>query len=857
MIIGEAMILIRATDAGFEATVVKDVEKAMLTANKAAKIKAEADVTRATGPLDVLKGKLQSFAGKNPMTSAMKDIETSAGGAEGALGGLATGGIAIAAAAITAFAVKGVADFMSLTAQARQVQRTMGGTAEDASRFAAAFRAVGIDVAAGATAIGRFERTIAATPQKVKDLGIEVARTAKGTVDMRETFLNLSDAIAKTDDPTQRANIAITALGRSGLNMLPILASGRQRVQELFGEADKTHTLFNDKDLQTGKDLSLAFKNIKESITGLFAQAGKVVAPFVLDVIHLVQGIGDLGNKFSWLGTLIKAEFAPLQAFAGLLHGVVTGIEAITGKTHEAAAATEKASAATDDYAGSIDNLTGKSKEEVKAIDTMNAKIDKITGALMAVTSAKTAEKTADEGVATARKKVNDATDKLNELTAKGVVNTTALTSAQAALVTAQDSLAAAQQRVADTSEAITVAQEAQKTAQQAVTDAQQAYDDLVSGRTAAKDMVGHQHDMEKAQLAVRQSTLAQKDAADNLTKVQSSGLATTEELEKAQLALDQANLNLKESQESVGSTQAALTAIQDEGVAGSTRLKAAQQVLDGANKTLEGSTRTLEKANRDHVTALDLVADSAQKVIDKQVLLDKALLPDPAMQKAIVQAKKDIETANHDVKAAVDGVSKAHFDMQKNIEGLDRVLETSNLPDLKAALGYLQQIKATDPGSAAFVQPIIDLLNNKIGALTQLVAAIPVVGGGPKMMHTAPEPVGLGSQGGFTFDPGHESFVGGAQSGGYMSGSFWVGEAGKPEVVSLRPGGGAMVYTAEGARAAGRGSGIGDIHVHIDAQFGPGSNQSDIAAGLRGIAENEVAGTLLRIIDRSRAGAR
>lgn len=849
--IGEAWIRIRPTATGFEAEVMKEVGPAVKAAEKNLSIKPTADTSKATGPLGLLQSKIQSFAGKSPLADSLKSITSSSGEAGGALSSLASGPMVLAVGAITAFAAKGVAEFSKVTAEVRGFQRVVGTTAEESSRFVAAFKAVGIAPEAASMALGRFTRILATNAGALKAHGVAIAKNKDGTTDVKNTFLNLADAVSKSTDTTTKNALVIQAFGRAGLSLLPILNKGRDGINGLFGEADKHGTLFSQKDLDSGKELAAAMRNLKEAISGAFISAGRVVAPFVTDLERIAGDVVDLVHKFPLLAAPLKVAFAPLMAVIQGIHLLASALDAVTGAHNKAAAAAADGADATAALSQEgIDAATAIDKETQAETDHQKA-LESVQTALTAVVSAQKAQDDATSAVRDKTAALADAQKDLSKLLSKGAVDAKAVTSAQRGLESATKSLTMANRDFESSGQGVEDAHQAQLDALDAVTAAEQKLEDLRSGRTAAKDMVGHEHDLEHAQLGVRSATLAQQAAAKKLSDLQMDASSTTDELAAAQLDLDEANLRVTESTENVTKTQDELTRIENEGKEGSQTLADAQTDLDGKQKTLDGSTRDLMAAYLAQQDAADKVVTATQGVAQAQADLNAAQVGDVDFADKVVDARKKVQKADEDLRDARFDLSQKAADLLTAQEKEKTVLEGSR----EAAQELVAKYRAMEeqaPKTKAALDPLIALLTQ------QLVAAPPLPGTAPP---APPAPAAAAKAGRpapsqsmtlaeiLTF-----GVTGGMATGGFKSGSFMTGEQG-PERVTLLSSGGAYITPAHRvATSGGGGGGAQSIAVNITASFGPGSGYDDVMRGMHDVATGVMTESLQRIVAKAAA---
>ena len=182
-----------------------------LKSAKAAFANFKTDVSAATGAMGKFK------AGGNAALSAVKANA----------GNLALAG----GAAIAGFAVKAIGQFQDLALSSGKFADATGLTVEEASRFIEVGGDLGIEAETIQTAIGKMNKTLGASPELFKELGVEVVRTDSGLVDVNATFLNVIDRLNKIKDPALRAQTAAKLLGKGWQSMAQLINLGSDEIE--------------------------------------------------------------------------------------------------------------------------------------------------------------------------------------------------------------------------------------------------------------------------------------------------------------------------------------------------------------------------------------------------------------------------------------------------------------------------------------------------------------------------------------------------------------------------------------------------------------------------------------------------
>jgi hypothetical protein len=82
-------------------------------------------------------------------------------------------------------------------------------------------------------------RGITTNQQAFSDLGMEIAKNADGTTNLEETLFIVVAAYNQTDDAARRNQIALTAFGKAGNELIDVLEVGDARLRQLAGSTKK------------------------------------------------------------------------------------------------------------------------------------------------------------------------------------------------------------------------------------------------------------------------------------------------------------------------------------------------------------------------------------------------------------------------------------------------------------------------------------------------------------------------------------------------------------------------------------------------------------------------------------------
>lgn len=312
----------------------------------------------------------KAFGGK------LSGLKTSVGDSlKGLVSGPAIIGAATAAGtAIAAFAAKSITHFTETAQSVRSFQRVTGQTAEEASHFVAAFDDMGISAAKAEGAMFKLARTVSTNETSLTNLGIEIGRTKDGGTDLKETFLNVADAVATTEDPAKRAEIAMAAFGRTGANLLPILEKGRAGIEKLFSGSDLN---FSQAQLDSAEKYRLSLDHLGDSVGKVQNRLGAALVPAAADAAEgfavLIDKTSSAVEKNSILSDVLGGVVDRIVPGA---RGLVTGLGLLSDGNKDAALSADQLITASGELGISMEGLTDKTAGQVQALLEEKAALD-------------------------------------------------------------------------------------------------------------------------------------------------------------------------------------------------------------------------------------------------------------------------------------------------------------------------------------------------------------------------------------------------------------------------------------------------------------------------------------------------
>jgi len=195
-------------------------------------------------------------------------------------------------AAFGAFAVSGIDAFKDLALEAGKFSGATGLTVEDASRWKEVAGDIGIGTDTLEGAIGRLNKTIGASPDKVRNLGVDLVYLRDGSLDVNATFLNTIQHLKNIEDPAQRAREATILLGKGWQSMADLINMGSVELTTSLRSVSNEQVI-SAEELQKAKDYRDATNDLGDAWTRLKLKAGEGLIPLATKLVDATTFIVD------------------------------------------------------------------------------------------------------------------------------------------------------------------------------------------------------------------------------------------------------------------------------------------------------------------------------------------------------------------------------------------------------------------------------------------------------------------------------------------------------------------------------------------------------------------------------------
>lgn len=252
--------------------------------------------------------------------------------------GLAAAGAGMQVVAGAGLATMGnaVGEFVSQGSQLADASARTGVAASTLSALGFAAKQTGVDLGsleAGMKGMAKFTGAVASGNQQaastLKALGVSAGAFMAASPEQRLGMI--ADGLAKVNDPGLKAALAMTALGKSGVELLPMLEGGSAGLAEFMAEAERLGIVVGDDQVAAADALGDAWDTLMAQAKALKFQIGAALAGPLTDLVKIMQEGAIIAIDFvkqnAGLVRLLAVGLVVLGLFgAGLLAVSVAGM---------------------------------------------------------------------------------------------------------------------------------------------------------------------------------------------------------------------------------------------------------------------------------------------------------------------------------------------------------------------------------------------------------------------------------------------------------------------------------------------------------------------------------------------------
>ncbi len=268
------------------------------------------------------------------VVTAINQLEGHIEGFTGKLGEIKASFHEIAEAIASAFAIEKINEFArSMGELGEQTQRAaamLGVSAEDASRLGYIAKATGTDVQGLQSAFNALARGMADESDDTKRALTALGLSFK-SLQGKDTTAQLgviADAMAKVKDGANKTAIAQELLGRSGVEMIPMLNRGSEAFDEMARRADELGVTLDAKTAASFAATKEKFTDLTESFRGAGIQVFQAMQPAVDGI---VTAFTDLAVAFTQSAKEGGAMAQVLEGFKQFFNSLAEAVVQVIG----------------------------------------------------------------------------------------------------------------------------------------------------------------------------------------------------------------------------------------------------------------------------------------------------------------------------------------------------------------------------------------------------------------------------------------------------------------------------------------------------------------------------------------------
>jgi TP901 family phage tail tape measure protein len=218
---------------------------------------------------------------------------------------------------VASFASSGANDFAEWAKQVALVQKTMGGTTEDASRLAYQAKILGVDSQDLALGLRFLGKDMTNGGKGLAKLGISTKDASGHMKTMPEILKEVSAKIQAIPPGAQRTAAILSIFGKRGMALTPILTANASQMADLSKESDQLGYTLDSKATKSVKEHAIEQRRMEAAFKAAKMQLGQALMPVLTDLAKM------FAEK---IVPLIKQVVDWMKQHQGAVHALVLGI---------------------------------------------------------------------------------------------------------------------------------------------------------------------------------------------------------------------------------------------------------------------------------------------------------------------------------------------------------------------------------------------------------------------------------------------------------------------------------------------------------------------------------------------------
>ena len=279
-----------------------------------------------------------SSSAEKSLTNLSKSVGTSSstmgrvGSTLSAVGSAVTG----VATKVASFAMSGANDFADWASQVAGLQKTMGGTTEDASRLSYQAKILGVDSGALSTGMRFLAKDVAGGGKGLAALGISTKDASGHIKSMPELLKEVSAKIQSIPPGAERTAAILKIFGKSGMALTPILTANASQMNDLGKESDQLGYTLDSGATKAVKQHAIEQRELKARLDAVKMQLGNALIPVLSDLTKtfsdtLLPVIKDVLGWMKQHETVVKVLVIALAAFVAVTKAINAGMAIYRG----------------------------------------------------------------------------------------------------------------------------------------------------------------------------------------------------------------------------------------------------------------------------------------------------------------------------------------------------------------------------------------------------------------------------------------------------------------------------------------------------------------------------------------------
>lgn len=200
------------------------------------------------------------------------------------------------AGAAVGFATSSINKFKQVTIESRGLQRAMGGTLEQASRWREAAVLSGVDSGTFLKSVQKLDKGLVASTKSSKlaaamtqTLGFKYTDAHGKILPMSTLLPKISDKFAAMPDGAEKTALAMQLFGKAGNAMLPMLSKGSAGISDLMKQSDKFGTTLSNDAVDKLSASKTASREFAASLDGLKVTIGAQLLPMITNLVTFIS----------------------------------------------------------------------------------------------------------------------------------------------------------------------------------------------------------------------------------------------------------------------------------------------------------------------------------------------------------------------------------------------------------------------------------------------------------------------------------------------------------------------------------------------------------------------------------------